>query len=101
MLDRKEIWELLEGYDLNEVKVGVIASHSALDVCDGAVEEGFRTLAVSQKGRQKTYTRYFKAQRSHDGLVQRGMVDQFWELDRFKDFIRTNIELSPDRICFS
>ncbi|RKX48591.1 MAG: 5-formaminoimidazole-4-carboxamide-1-(beta)-D-ribofuranosyl 5'-monophosphate synthetase, partial [Thermotoga sp.] len=46
MISRKEIQKIVEEYDLQDVKIGVIASHSALDVCDGAVEEGFRTIAV-------------------------------------------------------
>lgn len=35
--------------------VSVLASHSALDVLDGAREEGFRTIAVAKKGRDKPY----------------------------------------------
>ncbi|HPP45104.1 MAG TPA: DUF1246 domain-containing protein, partial [Methanomassiliicoccaceae archaeon] len=60
MIDRKAIIELLEHYDIDKVKIGVIGSHSALDTCDGAVEEGFRTLAVCQEGRDVPYSRYFR-----------------------------------------
>ncbi|MGC9515176.1 DUF1246 domain-containing protein, partial [Methanocrinis sp.] len=45
MIDRSKILEILEGYDLSDPLIGVVASHSALDTCDGAIEEGFRTLA--------------------------------------------------------
>ncbi|MCD6542485.1 MAG: DUF1246 domain-containing protein, partial [Thermoplasmata archaeon] len=65
MISRKEIQKIVDEYDLQDVKIGVIASHSALDVCDGAVEEGFRTLAVCQKGREKTYAEYFRAIREN------------------------------------
>ena len=86
MLERKEILEVLESYDLEKVKIGVVGSHSALDVCDGAVEEGFRTFAVCQKGREKTYTEYFKCEREN-GKVIRGMVDEILILDRFKEIM--------------
>ena len=86
MLQRKEILEVLESYDLEKVKIGVVGSHSALDVCDGAVEEGFRTFAVCQKGREKTYTEYFKCEREN-GKVIRGMVDEILILDRFKEIM--------------
>ncbi|MEA1925462.1 MAG: DUF1246 domain-containing protein, partial [Candidatus Altiarchaeota archaeon] len=59
MLDRRVVFDNLKGYDLGKVKVGVLASHSALDVADGAIEEGFRTKLYCQKGREKTYTDYF------------------------------------------
>lgn len=77
MIDRKELQEIVEGYyeDAGLVRVGTIASHSGLDICDGAVEEGFKTLAVCQEGREKTYTEYFKAQRDSCGKVCRGLVD--------------------------
>ncbi|MEM4495230.1 MAG: formate--phosphoribosylaminoimidazolecarboxamide ligase family protein [Candidatus Caldarchaeum sp.] len=35
--------------------VSVLASHSALDVLDGARETGFRTVAVAKRGREKAY----------------------------------------------
>ncbi|NLI73645.1 MAG: formate--phosphoribosylaminoimidazolecarboxamide ligase family protein [Euryarchaeota archaeon] len=85
MIDRTIIIELLEQYDLDDVKIGVIGSHSALDACDGAVEEGFRTLAVCQKGRDSAYSRYFKAYRDTSGNLRRGMVDEVMILPRFKD----------------
>ena len=87
MIDRTIIIELLEQYDLDDVKIGVIGSHSALDACDGAVEEGFRTLAVCQKGRDSAYSRYFKAYRDTSGNLRRGMVDEVMILPRFKDMM--------------
>jgi len=86
MLQRKEILEVLESYDVEKAKIGVIGSHSALDVCDGAVEEDFRTFVVCQKGREKTYTKYFKCERENDKIV-RGMVDEILLLDKFKEIM--------------
>lgn len=50
-----------------------MASHSALDVLDGAREEGFRTVAVAKRGREKAY-RMFPVV---DELV---LVDEFHEI---------------------
>ncbi|HPY72387.1 MAG TPA: formate--phosphoribosylaminoimidazolecarboxamide ligase family protein [Methanothrix sp.] len=88
LIDRSKILEVLEGYDLRGPMIGVVASHSALDTCDGAVEEGFRTLAVCQKGREKTYAKYFRTTRV-SGRVASGVVDEVRILNRFSDLIRS------------
>ena len=44
-----------------EYTVAVIGSHSALDVCRGAKDEGFKTLVIVEKGRDKTYAKYYKS----------------------------------------
>lgn len=85
MMDRKKIKEIVESYDASRLTVGVIASHSALDVCDGAVEESFRTLAICQKGREKTYTEYFRSMRDKNGKPIRGMIDEFVLMEKFRE----------------
>ncbi len=106
MIDRKEIQEIAENYDLDKVKVGVVASHSGLDVCDGAIAENLPTLAICQKGREKTYTQYFKSQRDANGKVIRGMVDEFHLYDKFnevmlpanqKKLVEDNVLFIPNR----
>lgn len=87
MLDLEIVRERLNDYDMDNVKIGCIASHSALDVCDGAVDEGFRTLAVCQKGREKTYDKYFKTVKDVNGNRERGVVDETWILNKFADII--------------
>ncbi|MDO9538007.1 MAG: formate--phosphoribosylaminoimidazolecarboxamide ligase family protein [Thermoplasmata archaeon] len=85
MIDRKEIQEIVSNYDPSKIHVGMTASHSALDVCDGAAEEGLPTLAVCQKGRDKTYSTYFKAERDNTGKLKRGMIDEALVLNSFND----------------
>ncbi|HID27961.1 MAG TPA: formate--phosphoribosylaminoimidazolecarboxamide ligase family protein [Methanosarcinales archaeon] len=106
MITREEILEVLKEYDLSKVGIGMVGSHSALDVCDGAVEEGFRTFVVCQKGREKTYTEYFKAQRDSKGVVVRGVVDDAVVYNNFKEvlleenqrkLIENNILFIPNR----
>jgi len=43
----------------NRYTIAVLGSHSALDVCRGAKDLGFKTLVVVQKGRDKTYAKYY------------------------------------------
>ena len=45
---------------VKEYTVAVLGSHSALDVCRGAKDEEFKTLVIVEKGRDKTYAKYFK-----------------------------------------
>ncbi len=105
MIDRKTILEILDGYNLDNVRIGALASHSALDVADGAVEEGFKTILYCQKGRENTYARYFKAKRVNGKLV-RGMVDEFVVYDKFRrimekkeqdSMMRDNVLFIPNR----
>lgn len=66
--------------------IAVLGSHSALDVCRGAKDEGFSTLVVAEKGRDKTYAKYFK---THGSL---GCVDEIIYVDKFKDIIKPEIQ---------
>lgn len=59
------------------ITVGALGSHSALDICRGAKDEQLSTLVICQKGREKTYTDYYKTNGS------RGIVDQTLVLDSF------------------
>ncbi len=88
MISRDEVLANLGRYDQKKARIGVLASHSALDTCDGATSEGFRTLAVCQKGRERTFNNYFRTQRDASGNVVRGVVDDTMLLDRFSDVLR-------------
>ena len=87
MIDRKEIQKLVNSYDKNNITIGVLGGHSALDVCRGAKKHGFRTLAVCQKGREKTYTKYYKTRK--DG---RGCIDETIVLDKFSDITKSRVQ---------
>lgn len=88
MLSRSEIQDVVAKYDPSSLRVGVLASHSALDICDGAAEEGFRTVAYCQKGREQTYARYYKAHRDKGGKLLRGCVDEALVFEKFRDIMR-------------
>ncbi len=106
MLSRETVFKVVDRMDLKKAKIGMVASHSALDVCDGAVEEGFRTLGICQEGREKTYARYFKCQRDSSGKAVRGVVDECWTLKKFKEMmdpkyqeklVKENVLFVPNR----
>ncbi len=92
MIDRGAIVEVLEAYDPSQIRVATVGSHSALDVCDGAAEEGFRTIAVCEAKREAPYARYFRAVRERDGTLVRGMVDEALVLPKFQDVLSEKIQ---------
>ena len=87
MIEREKIQKLVESYDEDNITIGVLGGHSALDVCRGAKKHGFRTLAVCQKGRDKTYTKYYKTR--GDG---RGCIDETIVLDKFSDIVKPSVQ---------
>jgi len=92
MLSKDDIAELVEDYDRMKLRIGMTASHSALDICDGAIEEGFPTVAYCKQGRHKTYAKYFKAHRSSSGRVFRGMVDKAIVMPSFNDVMKPEMQ---------
>jgi 5-formaminoimidazole-4-carboxamide-1-(beta)-D-ribofuranosyl 5'-monophosphate synthetase len=92
MIGRDEIAGIIEDYERLKLRVGMTASHSALDICDGAIEEGFPTAAYCQEGREKTYSQYFKTQRTSSGRVRRGMVDKAIVMDSFNDVMQPQMQ---------
>ncbi|HYV08194.1 MAG TPA: DUF1246 domain-containing protein, partial [Thermoplasmata archaeon] len=92
MIEREAIVEILEGYDPSAIRVASIGSHSALDVCDGAVEEGFRTLVICEKGRATPYARFFRSVRDKEGRPRRGMVDEAIVLAKFDEVLSDKIQ---------
>lgn len=87
MLERTTIQDLVESYEPKKITIGVLGGHSALDVCRGVKKHGFRTLAVCQKGRDKTYTKYYKTR--GDG---RGCIDKTIVLDKFADITKPQVQ---------
>lgn len=86
MLTQTDIQEVLNGYDLNNLTIAVLGGHSALDVCHGAKKHGFKTLAICQKGRDKTYSQYYK---TRDG---KGCIDDVILVEKFGDVINPEVQ---------
>ncbi|UCE95834.1 MAG: formate--phosphoribosylaminoimidazolecarboxamide ligase family protein [Candidatus Bathyarchaeota archaeon] len=76
-MNRRKIQEIVADYDPKEIRIGVLGSHSALEMGYGAKQEGFEVVVVCQKGREKTYTKHYKS-----------LFDHVMLLDNFVDVIR-------------
>ncbi|MBS7641690.1 MAG: formate--phosphoribosylaminoimidazolecarboxamide ligase family protein [Candidatus Bathyarchaeia archaeon] len=90
MISREDINSILERYDTRNICIGVLGSHSALEVCRGAKDEGFKTIVVCEKGREKTYTKYFRSRKIYEYNV--GIVDDFIVLDKFREIVSRNVQ---------
>lgn len=78
MIKNSHIKKIIEKY--SDVRIGVLGSHSALEVMDGAKDEGFETVVVCQKGRTTPYQRFKR------------IADEIIILDRFKDMVLPKIQ---------
>ena len=86
MITLENIKKILEKYDKNSLTIGTLGGHSALDVCRGAKLNGFRTVVVCQRGREKTYDKYYKARNG------KGIVDEIILVDNFKDIVKKEVQ---------
>lgn len=86
MITQKDIAEVLKGYDLNNLTIGVLGGHSGLDTAHGAKKMGFRTVAVCQKWREKTYAQYYK---TRDG---KGCIDEVIVVEKFADMLAPAVQ---------
>lgn len=77
MISKGEIEEILSEYDKHRIRIGVLGSHSALEIAYGAKQEGFETVAVCQRGRERTYAKHYK-----------NLFDHILLLDKFKDIMK-------------
>ena len=68
---KTKIKEVVSGYDPKLIRIGVLGSHSALEIASGAKQEGFETVVVCQKGRDKTYTKYYPNLFDHTLLLDK------------------------------
>jgi len=78
VIRESEIKKIINNY--SDIKIGVMGSHSALEVMDGAKDENFQTVVLCQKGREEPYRRFGR------------LADQIIVLDKFKDMASPNIQ---------
>jgi 5-formaminoimidazole-4-carboxamide-1-(beta)-D-ribofuranosyl 5'-monophosphate synthetase len=77
MITRQEVNSIADRYELKDITIGTIGSHSALEIMDGAKDEDLRTLCICQKGREIPYLRFKR------------LTDEFMLLDKFSDILMT------------
>lgn len=87
--------ELVLGYDTSQVKIGVLGSHSALEIAHGAKQEGFETVVVCQKGREKTYTKYYRDLFSHFLILERFV--EIMNVENIEKLRQLNTVFVPNR----
>lgn len=59
---------------MKKYTIATFGGHSALEICLGARKHNFKTLVVVAKGRDKTYTKYFK-----------NLIDEYIKVDKFSE----------------
>jgi len=62
------------------IHVGTLGGHSALEIALGAKKQGLKTVVVCQKGREKTYTKYY-----------RNLFDEVIEVEKFRDLTSKSV----------
>lgn len=75
---KREIKDIINGY--SDLQIGVLGSHSALEIMDGAKDENFNTLVCCQRGRETPYRRFSR------------IADKIITLDKFKDMASAKIQ---------
>lgn len=89
---QKDAQAWVRAYDKKNIRLGVTGSHSALDVCDGAADEGIPNVVFSQRGRDATYSKYLKTGRDDKGRRTRGCVDEVLKLAAFGDQLTPRVQ---------
>ncbi|HEX2013787.1 MAG TPA: formate--phosphoribosylaminoimidazolecarboxamide ligase family protein [Nitrososphaera sp.] len=75
MIGPQQIATIVDRYDLKNVTVGTIGSHSALEIMDGAKDENLKTVCICQKGRDLPYRRFKR------------LADEIMLLEKFSDIM--------------
>ena len=78
MIKRSEIQNIIKEY--SEPTIGVLGSHSALEVMDGAKDENLKTLVICQKGREVPYKRFSR------------LADEIILVNKFQDALSHKIQ---------
>ena len=78
MIKRSEIKKIVNEY--SGIKIGVLGSHSALEVMDGAKDEDLETIVICQKGRETPYRRFQR------------IADEIIVLKKFKDMASAKMQ---------
>ncbi len=81
MIDQEYIRGIAEKYNKSgRVTICTLGSHSALEIMDGAKDEGLNTVVVCQKGRELPYKRFSR------------LADEIIVLNNFKDMLDSSIQ---------
>jgi 5-formaminoimidazole-4-carboxamide-1-(beta)-D-ribofuranosyl 5'-monophosphate synthetase len=73
--------EMVREFNPKKARIGILGSHSALEIASGAKQEKFETVVVCEKGREKTYAKYYK-----------NLFDHIIIVDKFADIISEKVQ---------
>lgn len=66
--------------NIKDYKIATLGSHTALQILKGAKDEGFETICICEKGKERPYISY-------------GVADQIITVDSFKDYFSIEDQL--------
>ena len=75
MITQQRVANIVNKYDIKNITIGTIGSHSALEIMDGAKDEDMKTVCICQKGRELPYQRFKR------------LTDEIIILDKFSDIL--------------
>ncbi len=79
MIEGEEIEAVLNKYKKHAI--GVLGSHSALEIAHGARQEGLKTVVICQKGREEVYSKHY-----------RNLFDEIIVLDKFSEMADEDVQ---------
>lgn len=92
MIKPTDIQKIAEKY--SDFRIGVLGSHSALEIMDGAKDEGIQTVVICQKGRDVPYRRF---KRIADEIIVVNSFKEMASAKMQKFFVDTNTVIVPHR----
>jgi len=75
VISPQQIASIVNQYNLKNVTIGTVGSHSALEIMDGAKDENMKTVCICQKGRDLPYRRFKR------------LADEILLLEKFSDIM--------------
>ncbi|MDI9610747.1 MAG: formate--phosphoribosylaminoimidazolecarboxamide ligase [Archaeoglobales archaeon] len=76
---REKILRVLKDYDLANISIATLGSHSALNILKGAKDEGFETICICKKGETAVYRNF-------------GVADKIIEVESFEELLKKDIQ---------
>ena len=82
----------LAGYDKDKLTIGVVASHSSLQILHGAKKEGFRTLGIAVGENRRRFYKAFPGAEPDEWL----MLENYREMLDYAEWFRErNVIIIP------
>lgn len=81
MISKSDIDNIIDTYDINEITISTICSHTALQIFYGAKQEGFKTIGICEKNRVPLYQSFPQAK-----------PDEFIIVSDYKEILESRIQ---------